>query len=116
MHYTLTEEEKAFIQYWETEGIKQKKWTYMLKRHLPKGLIFSIPIALFFFIMGPKRRAIVSHSELIIIMICIFFIALFYALFKGYVKADRLETHYQILKMKESEQEPTPSDTSDRPT
>lgn len=103
MSYILTEEEKEFIQFWEAEGANQKKWVYMLKKHLPKGLIFSIPIALFFFIMGPKRRGIITHSELVIIMICIVVIAIFYAIFKGYVSADRMESHYQILKMKESD-------------
>lgn len=83
----------------------------MLKKNLPKGLIFSMPIALFFFIMGPKRRAIVTHSELIIIMICVIFIALFYAIFKGYVSVDRMESHYQILKMKEAR--PDTADASD---
>ncbi len=111
MRYTLTAEEKEFIHFWESEGNKQKKWTYMLKKNLPKGLIFSIPIALFFFIMGPKRRAIVTHAELVIIMICIVLIALFYAVFKGYVQADRMESHYQILKMKEAQ--PGAADTGD---
>lgn len=105
MSYMLTEEEKGFIQFWEKEGIKQKRWTYMLKKNLPKGLIFSIPIALFFFIMGPKRRAIVSHGDLVVIMIAIVLIAVFYAIFRGHVRADRYESHYQILKMREAGKE-----------
>ncbi len=102
MRQGLTEEEKEFIQYWEKEGKRQRKWTYMLRRNLPKGLIFSLPIALFFFAMGFKRRAIVSHGVLVTIMICLVFIALFYAIFKGHIHVDRYESHYQILKMKEA--------------
>ncbi len=102
MSKQLTAEEKEFIEYWEKEGKKEKTWLNMLKRHLPKGLIFSLPIALFFFVMGPKRRAIVTHAELTIIMICVFLIAVAYSIFKGYVKNDRLETYYQLLKMKDS--------------
>src|SRR5699024_10165548 len=98
MSKPLTEEEKEFIQYWEEESQKERKWMNMVKKHLPRGLIFSLPIALFFFIMGPKRRAIVTHAELTIIMICVFIIAVAYSIFKGYVKHDRLETYYQLLK------------------
>ncbi len=98
----LTEEEKDFIRYWEKEGTREKKWTYMLKRNLPKGLIFSLPIALFFFAMGFKRRAIVSHGDLVTIMVSLVVIAVFFAIFKGYVHVDRYESHYQILKMKEA--------------
>lgn len=105
MSYILSEEEREFIHFWETEGANQKKWINMLKKHLPKGLIMSLPIALFFFVMGPKRRGIVTHTELLIIMICVVFIALAYALFKGYVKADRMESHYQILKMKQADKD-----------
>jgi len=101
MSYELTDEDKDFINYWEKEGKRHKSWIFMLKKHLPKGMIFSLPIALFFFIMGPKRRAIVTHADLTIIMICIFIIALFYAIFKGYVDADRMETRYKILKKRE---------------
>ncbi|HLR38048.1 MAG TPA: hypothetical protein VK084_08375 [Chitinophagaceae bacterium] len=101
MNDTLTTEEKDFIEYWEKEGYKEKNFGNMLKKYLPKGLIYSLPIILFFFAMGYKRKGIVTHAELTIIMICVLLIAVAYSILKGHVKNDRKFSYYQILKMKE---------------
>lgn len=100
---TLTEEEKDFIRFWEKEGIRRKKWTYMLLRNLPKGMIFSAPIAIFFFFEAGKHKGIITHGDLILIMIGVFLIAVFYAVFSGYVRFDRYDSHYKILKMKQND-------------
>lgn len=102
MRYEITEEDKLFIEEWEREEKRYKSWVFWLRKHLPKGLIFSLPIGIFFFLMGPKRRAIVSHGDLTMIMISLAIIAIAYAIFKGYFTADRMETHYKILKLREA--------------
>lgn len=99
---TLTEEEKNFIRFWEKEGTRRKKWTYMLMNNLPKGMIFSAPIAIFFFFEAGKHKGIITHGDLILIMIGVFLIAVFYSVFSGYVRFDRYDSHYKILKMKQN--------------
>lgn len=99
----LTREERDFIRFWEKEGPKRSKWTYMLIHDLPKGVIFSVPIAIFFFFEAGKHRGIITHGDLILIMICLFLTAIFYAVLKGYTKFDRYDSLYKILKMKQSE-------------
>lgn len=99
----LTPEEKEFIVSWEKDRERQGKWTYHLRRNLPGGIIFGVPIALFFFIEAPRHRGLISHTDLILIMCGIVLIILFYAILRGYIKYDQYESHYQILKMKEGD-------------
>lgn len=97
----LTDTEREFIEFWEAERDRRHKWTYALRRNLPMGIIFGAPIALFFFIEAPRHRGMVSHTDLVLIMIGVFLTAVFYAIFRGSAKWDQYESHYQILKMKE---------------
>lgn len=98
----LTDEEKKFIVFWEKERDKRHKWTFHIKRYFPRGIMFGIPIALFFFVEAPRHRGLISHSDLAIIMFAILMIVIFYAIFMGFTKWDEYESHYQILKMKEA--------------
>lgn len=97
----LTEEEKKFVSFWEKERDRRKKWTYLLTHNLRMGIIFGAPIAIFFMLEAPRHRSLITHTDLVLIMICIVLIACFYALFRGYSKWDASDSHYQILKMKE---------------
>lgn len=103
----LTTEEKEFIRFWEKVRERQSKWTYHVTHNLKGGIFFGVPIALFFFIEAPRHRGLISHGDLILIMIGICLIILFYAILRGYIKYDQSESHYRILKMKE---ENTPSE------
>lgn len=99
--WVLSEDDKRFIDFWEKERDKQHKWTYALKRYLPRGIFFGAPIAIFFFVEAPRHRGLISHSDLVVIMFAILMIIAFYAIFMGSTKWDESESHYQILKMKE---------------
>lgn len=96
----LTDEDLRFISFWEKERSRRRRWTYALGRNLPMGIIFGAPIALFFFVEAPRHRALISHTDLILIMIGILLTAVFYAIFQGASKWDQQESHYRILKMK----------------
>lgn len=98
----LTEEEKKFIIFWEKERDMRHKWTFQIRRYLPRGMMFGFPIALFFFVEAPRHRGLISHSDLVVIMFAIALIIIFYAIFMGATKWDEYESHYQILKMKEA--------------
>lgn len=101
----LTEEEKRFLSYWGAERQKRSKWSFQLTRNLPRGLIFSSPIALFFFIEAPRHRDLISRTDLILIMIAVVLIAAFYAIFRGLTQWDKYESHYIILNMKKDREE-----------
>jgi hypothetical protein len=100
----LTDEERQFIAFWEKERSRRRKWIYPLLHNLPMGLLFGFPIALFFLLEAPRHRSLISHADLILIMICVILIAVFYALFRGYTRWDQYESHYKILKMKDDQQ------------
>jgi hypothetical protein len=97
----LTREETEFITSWEQVRERQRKWSYGLTHNLTGGIFFGVPIALFFFIEAPRHRGIITHGDLILIMIGICLIILFYSVLRGYVKYDQNESHYQILKMRQ---------------
>lgn len=99
----LSDEERTFVSFWEKERARRRRWTYGLKRNLPMGIVFGAPIALFFFLEAPRHRELVSHTDLILIMIGVVFTIIFYAIFKGSAKWDEYESHYQILKMREDQ-------------
>lgn len=98
----LTKEEKEFIVFWEKERDHRKKWTYLLFHNLQIGILFGVPIALFFMLEAPRHRSLITHTDLVLIMVCIVLIVCFYAIFRGYSKWDDFNSHYQILKMKEN--------------
>lgn len=99
----LTDEERTFVSFWEKERARRRRWTYGLKRNLPMGIVFGAPIALFFFLEAPRHRSLVSHTDLVLIMIGVVLTMIFYAVFKGSAKWDEYESHYQILKMRENQ-------------
>lgn len=99
----LNEEEKKFISFWEREKDRRKKWSYLLVHNLRMGILFGAPIALFFMLEAPRHRSLITHTDLVLIMICIVLIIAFYAVFRGYSKWDQSNAHYEILKMRERE-------------
>jgi len=98
----LTEEEQAFIAYWETNRLKQKKTFNQLLVGLPIGFIFSLPILVNFFSGWYKRADMVGRSQFNpgILIAAVLAIAIFYAIFSKKHKWDMLEQKYTELKKK----------------
>jgi hypothetical protein len=103
----LNEEERTFVAYWEKERERHRPWMFGFKKNLTMGIVFGAPIALFFFAEAPRHRELVSHTDLVLIMIGVVLTIVFYALFRGSSKWDEYESHYKILKMRENQDSPT---------
>jgi hypothetical protein len=99
-----TEEEKNFIVYWEEIRTKHKKWQFKFARSFSEGIIFGIFMIIFFLVDGQRDRALVSHADLIFIMIGALAIAVFYAVLRSTMLWDKNETKYTILKLREEKE------------
>ena len=98
----VTDQEKLFIDYWEQNRDKQKKWFYKLAFGLPVGLVFAFPILLsVIFHDWYKRMIFISGSQLTVVLIAVIGIAVFFALFKMKFNWEENEQRYKELKFKE---------------
>lgn len=98
----LTEEEKAFLEYWELNRAKELKTWRQLLIGLPLGLIFSLPILINLFSGWYTRANMVAttQSSPTVLIVAILTIACFYAIFNKRHKWERNEQHYKELKAK----------------
>jgi protein-S-isoprenylcysteine O-methyltransferase Ste14 len=106
----LTENEKAFLKYWEANRLREKKVNKQLLLGLPIGLLFAVPVLMLLF-SGKfwYERANMeanSQSSPVVLIIAIICIAVFVALFYKRHQWDQREQHYLELKARE-EQEAT---------
>lgn len=98
----LTNDEINFINYWEKNRVKKSRFWNQLAAGMPMGLIFSLPILLaVIFHDWYKSMVYISNSQLILITIVVFFIAIFYAVFRMRFLWDRDEQAYKELKSKQ---------------
>jgi membrane protein YdbS with pleckstrin-like domain len=103
----LTETEKQFLQYWETNRLREKKLNKQLLVGLPIGLLFAVPVLialltgkLWYQRADMQANASSSPVVLIIAVICI---AVFVAVFYKRHQWEQREQHYLELKAKEEE-------------
>ena len=99
----LTEEEKTFLEYWEKNRDKEKKWTRQLMFGLPLGLIFGLPIILNYLSGWYKRANMVGNSQFNpnILIVAVLIIAVFVAIFYKRQRWEQLEQRYHELKNRE---------------
>ena len=98
----LTEQEKLFVDYWDKNRDKQKRWFYQLAIGLPLGLVFALPILLsVIFHDWYKRMIYISASQVTVIMIGVLGVAVFFTLFRMKFKWEQNEQLYKELKYKE---------------
>ncbi|MFM9910518.1 MAG: hypothetical protein ACKVOW_14290 [Chitinophagaceae bacterium] len=105
----LTENEKQFVNYWEIQRVKEKKWGRQLLIGLPVGLIFAIPIMIIQ-LSGKlwfKRADTVANSKAspFVLIIAIILISVFVGIFYKRHQWDIKEQQYQELKAR-AEKEP----------
>ena len=105
----LTEREKQFIVYWETNRKREKKTIKQLLIGLPVGLAFAIPIffAVFSGQFWYQRAEMVANTKMspVILMIAIVAIAVFAAIFYKRHQWEMKEQQYNELKAKEKNEE-----------
>lgn len=98
----LSESEKTFISYWELNREREGKWFHQLLAGIPIGLLFSVPIAVlqltarFWY----KRADAVANAKMNpwVLMVAVFVIALFMAVFYKKYQWERKEQWYLELK------------------
>lgn len=99
----FTNEEQAFIKYWEENRDKQKRFTKQLAIGLPFGVLFALAIFLNYASGWDKRVAMITKtypsfkSLILVLIIAILAIVVFISVFSVKVKWERNEQHYKEL-------------------
>lgn len=104
----LSEQDKAFMAWWEQYGSRQRRWLFRFPRNFSIGLIFSALIISFFLIDGQRDRSLVSHGDLIIISAGSLLVALFYAILSGQMGWEKNDSRYTILKLRQKKEDTDP--------
>jgi hypothetical protein len=98
----LTKDEKLFLEYWEKNREKEKRFMRQLAGGMPVGLIFALPVLLaVIFHNWYKSMIYISDAQLIVIIIGVLGIAVFFAVFRMKFKWENNEQLYKELKFKE---------------
>ncbi|MBS1748323.1 MAG: hypothetical protein JST63_00295 [Bacteroidetes bacterium] len=95
----LTDEERAFLDYWKQNRTKELKTWRQLLIGLPLGLIFSLPILINLFSGWYTRANMVARTQSspTVLIVAILAIACFYAIFNKKIRWDRNEQRYKEL-------------------
>jgi hypothetical protein len=102
----LTQEEEAFIQYWEHNRSRQKKIFRQFLIGIPIGLLFAIPIAINFSAGWYRRADMEANSgdfNPIVLLIALLLIVGFIAIFYRQHKWDQYEQRYLELLARKNE-------------
>lgn len=104
----LTQEEKAFIAYWEKNRIRQKKVFRQFLVGIPIGLLFVIPIVLYFKSGWYRKADMEANSPEFnpaVLFIALLAIVVFTAIFYQRHRWERHEDYYRELLVKRSIEE-----------
>jgi sterol desaturase/sphingolipid hydroxylase (fatty acid hydroxylase superfamily) len=110
----LTQQEEAFIRYWEENRSRRKKVFRQFLIGIPVGLAFAIPI-LVNLLSGWDIRAMqettgaFKKSQLMVLLIALLLIIGFVAIFGQKFKWDKYEQHYRELLSRRSKDPASPA-------
>ena len=96
----LTEQEKEFIDYWEKNRLRRKRFATQLTLGLPFGVLFVILIFINFFSGWYKRAAMILNTEsslFLVLLAAALLIVVFVAIFTARHKWDINEQRYREL-------------------
>jgi len=102
----LTSEEIKFIEYWEQNRLKQKRFVKQLFIGLPLGVLFAAMIFINFFSGWYKRAEMIinTQSSLIpVLLVAIILIVIFVSVFSVRHKWDINEQRYRELLSKKDD-------------
>jgi hypothetical protein len=110
----LTEEEEAFLTYWQNNRDKQKRTFRQFLKGIPLALLFVIPIALNFFSGWYKRATMIRNTSEFspgVLFLALAGIVIFIAIFSRKFKWEQYEQRYVELlskkrKLEENEKKP----------
>src|SRR5664279_1889449 len=94
----LTKDEKLFLEYWEKNREKEKRFMRQLAGGLPIGLVFALPVLVaVIFHNWYKAMTYISGSQIIVIIIGVLGVAVFFAIFRMKFKWENNEQLYNCL-------------------
>jgi hypothetical protein len=96
----LTENEEAFLQYWQQNRSRQKKLFYQLLVGLPLGLLVGGVIAFNFYSGWDKQAEAVANGPQfnpVVLIIALLMIAIFIAVFSKRFQWEQREQKYKEL-------------------
>lgn len=98
----LTKDEMLFVEYWEKNRDKEKRFLRQLAYGSPWGLVFALPVlVVVIFHDWYKNMIPISKSLIILITITVIGIAVFYSVFRMKFRWEQNEQFYKELKFKE---------------
>jgi hypothetical protein len=101
----LNERERKFMAYWEERRLREERWQYQLLTGIPIGLLFSVPvIGIFFTAKYWYPRADMQGNAMGspgVLVLAVFIIAVFIAIFYKRYQWDQKEQQYRQLKARE---------------
>src|SRR5580704_7193539 len=106
----LTQREKDFIQYWESNRLRRKKIVRQFLVGIPIGLLFVIPITINFASGWDKRAQMEANSQEfnpIVLLVALLLIVGFTAIFYQRHQWDQYEQRYRELLSRIDQPPPT---------
>lgn len=104
----LTENERRFMDFWETHRDREKRFFRQLLIGIPVGLLFTIPILLLLFSgkLWYKRADAVANTQTspVVLVVAAVIIIAFVSIFYKRQQWEMKEQQYQELKNKETKQ------------
>ena len=106
--FMFTNEEQAFIKYWEENRDKQKKFTKQIALGLPFGVLFALAIFINFASGWDKRVEQITKtypsfkSLVLVLIIAILAIVVFISVFSVKVKWEKNEQRYRELMLRKN--------------
>lgn len=100
----LTDNEEAFLQYWQHNRLRQKKLFYQLMVGLPVGLLLGGVIAFNFYSGWYERANAMADAQFnpVVLIVALLIIAVFIAVFSKKFQWDQREQKYKELLFKKT--------------
>jgi len=102
----LDPKEKLFVDYWEQNREKEKRFLFQVLTGVPVGLLFALPIVFLLFSSRYwfKRADMVAHTELspTVLIACVLIIAVFVGVIYKRHQWEMKDQQYRELKVKEN--------------
>ncbi len=96
----ITQEEKTFIEYWETHRDAEKKTMRQFLLGIPLALVFVVPILLNIFAGWNKQAAMLLNTSEFnpgVLLVALILIVVFIAIFSRRFRWDQNEQRYREL-------------------
>lgn len=101
----LTPDEEKFIEYWENNRFKQKKFVKYLQVGLPLGVFIAVALAFDVFSGWYRRAQMVLNTEpslILVLLVAVVAIAVFISIFTVRYRFDQNEQRYRELLAKKN--------------